>query len=157
MPAAISNAARRFGHAWPPPPLDMHGAATDRPLHSHRNNFAMTLNETLIRNVVRQVLAEVKLPPGISGQRTGVSAPPARAANASPHSPGMAIQHFISENLKAPGSGTNRLDGRHGVFACAGAVVVRAWVCPAVVMSRGTRARGRDRANRRNILHIERS
>jgi aldehyde dehydrogenase len=96
-------AARRFGHAWPPPALDLLGGAALNHDHSPRNNFAMTLDETLIRNVVRQVLSEIT---------------PPREAPAN----GMAIQHYVG----APGAGTPRLAGRHGVFTCPNEAVAAA-------------------------------
>jgi aldehyde dehydrogenase len=119
VPIAVPTAARRFGHSWPPPPLDMHGGPPRGNAHLPRNNFAMTLDETLIRNVVRQVLSEVKAPPRGNGQqRAGASPPPANSATPFPvaSSGGMAIQHYATEG--APAAGIPRLAGRHGVFTC---------------------------------------
>ncbi len=71
----------------------------------------MTLDESLIRNVVRQVLSEVKLPPAGNGApRAGASPPPAAPTSK------MAIQHYVG--TAAPTSGTSRLAGRHGIFNC---------------------------------------
>jgi hypothetical protein len=64
--AAAPTAARRFGHAWPPPPLDLRHSPTTairpEPTTSLRNNFAMTPDETLIRNVVRRCCCSEALP-----------------------------------------------------------------------------------------------
>jgi len=74
----------------------------------------MTLDETLIRNVVRQVLSEVKAPP----KNGAASTPVPRAAASARPAPGMAIQHFITDAEKSPASGASRPAGRHGVFTC---------------------------------------
>jgi aldehyde dehydrogenase len=95
-------------------PLDLHGAAGHRPTRS-TNSFAMTLDESLIRNVVRQVLSEVVTS---SSPTNGTSRMPAPAAvkpsaSSTPATPkGMAIQHFVG------GSPASSFAGRYGIFTC---------------------------------------
>jgi aldehyde dehydrogenase len=74
----------------------------------------MTLDETLIRNVVRQVLTEVKAPPA----KNGAAQAPPHDIGAELRSGGMAVQHFVGGTAVLPGAGTPRLAGRHGVFTC---------------------------------------
>ena len=65
----------------------------------------MTLDETLIRNVVRQVLSEVTVPPRTNG---AAHATPQSAAK--PASSGMAIQRYVG------GAPSASFAGRHGIF-----------------------------------------
>ena len=124
MQSAVKTVIRRTGQTWPPGRGAVWTAAGRSQLVEPRlTQKHMALNETLIRNVVQQVLAEIAPKsngrPAAAPARNGQSAPATNGAG--DRAPGLAVFH-------TPTGFTKSYAGRHGVFTCPDEAVAAATI-----------------------------